>query len=330
MESMSQEDVRGRAADHPMRVAVTGASGWIGRELVSCLVGRGHRVVTVGRSPEHGSVDLARETSLAALARRIDGVDCVVHAAAHVHRPHESDAERALFQAVNVDGTRRVVRTCEDVGVARLVYVSTIAVHGFGDARPRREDEPAIPSTEYGRTKLRGEQIALDSHLDVRIARLSTVFGRGDDANFKRLATALRRGLFAITGRGTGLKSVIAVDDAAFALTRLAEIDELANRTFHLAAPEPVSLEAICAAFARVCGFREPPVVPLAWLELGARVGDLVLRPVPRAPSPSALLQKLVRDTVVDTTRFAHAFPEVRIDSFERALARHADRYRNA
>jgi len=105
---------------------VTGAGGWLGREICRSLVERGFRVKGLGRSnksettPAHEwiSADLGRELPPAAL----DGVDVVVHAAA------ETAGGFPEHQKNSVDATRNVLESMKEAGVGKLVYISSIAV----------------------------------------------------------------------------------------------------------------------------------------------------------------------------------------------------------
>ena len=118
-----------------LRVAVTGAGGFVGTALCRRLVADGHTVVAVTRAaaPPAGAV-LARVSGLddaAGLRAAFDGVDAVVHLAARVHVMAETELEPlAAFRRVNVDGTRAVVGAAQAAGVRHLVYLSSIKVNG--------------------------------------------------------------------------------------------------------------------------------------------------------------------------------------------------------
>src|SRR5947209_360945 len=96
-----------------MTVAVTGASGFIGRHLVAHLAGRGDTVVSIGRP-----LDAVR------LAAALPGVNTIVHLAGVVSTVRERE-----FFAVNVDLTRAVARAASASG-ARMVHVSSLAAAG--------------------------------------------------------------------------------------------------------------------------------------------------------------------------------------------------------
>jgi UDP-glucose 4-epimerase len=163
--------------------------------------------------------------------------------------------------------------------------------------------------------------------LDWRIARLGTVFGVGDKANFSRLAQGLRNRRFVLPGDGAARKSVLTVAKAAEVLGRLA-IDESSQRmVFNVAAPEAPSLAEICRAFSRVCGFRYPPRIPMPVMKTLARIGDAVAGVNPGFPLTSSVLAKLTTSTVLDVSRMRECFPDVAWESFEESLRRSAEYY---
>src|SRR5262245_47272730 len=113
-----------------MRVAVTGATGFIGRHLVRELLGGGHDVVAIRRpsgDPARlaaGGVEVvsAPLDDEAAMAEGLRGCDAVVHLAGGGFAD-----ERATWEA-NADGTAHVLAACEAAGVGRVLLASTVTV----------------------------------------------------------------------------------------------------------------------------------------------------------------------------------------------------------
>ena len=158
-----------------MNCFVTGASGFIGANLVHELVGRGHRVKVLVRTssdlrglrgtefePVEG--DLSETERLQAAMR---GCDWCFHAAAsyHLWLPDY----RPMF-AANVEGTRKVIEAATAAGCARIVYTSTVGCIGVptaqhGQVVPSDENSPvseAQMSNPYKRSKWQAEQQALE------------------------------------------------------------------------------------------------------------------------------------------------------------------------
>ena len=122
---------------------VTGATGFIGGEIVKQLIGRGHKVVALVRAPERAAMLKAlgvemhpgditdRET----LKTPMTGVDGVFHVAAW----YKVGVKEPLADQINVDGTRNVLQTMRALEIPRGVYTSTVAV--FSDTKGTVPDE---------------------------------------------------------------------------------------------------------------------------------------------------------------------------------------------
>ena len=312
-------------------IAVTGASGWVGREVCLWLEAQGHpvrRLTRTGSGPGEMRFDLAGAREERAEREALAGCAVVVHCAAHVHRPAETGADQELFHLINVVGTARLIAAARAVNVRRFVLASTLAVYDWGaTSKPRHEEGPVGLLTAYARSKLDSEQLVRQSGVDWRIARLATIYGVGDRANFSRLAVALRRRRFVLPGDGQARKSVLPVTRAGELLARWAIHSGGGGQVMNLAAPVAPSLSEICSAFAEVCGFRPPWRVPAAPLRMLARMADgatLINRQLPRA---SQVLAKLTTDTVVDVTRMQSMFPLLHWESFASTLRPAASYY---
>jgi farnesol dehydrogenase len=150
-----------------MRIFITGATGFLGHEVLRALHARRHDLTALVRVPEAaatlpagvqpvvGSVERP-ETYRAALASQ----DAVVHTAALVKMWAR---DRSEFDRVNVGGTERLVRAAADAKVPKVVYTSSFIALGPSNGRPLREDEPRRTSevhNDYERTKVKADEIA--------------------------------------------------------------------------------------------------------------------------------------------------------------------------
>src|SRR5581483_6985542 len=156
-----------------MNCFVTGASGFIGANLVHELVARGHRVKALLRSKsdlrglagaEFERVD-GDVSDRAALAKGMKGCDWCFHVAASYHLWL---ADYAPMYAANVEGTRNIIEAAAQAGCSRIVYTSTVGCIGLpktvnGVVTPTGEDTPvsaAQMSNHYKLSKWRAEQAA--------------------------------------------------------------------------------------------------------------------------------------------------------------------------
>ncbi|HNU69701.1 MAG TPA: SDR family NAD(P)-dependent oxidoreductase, partial [Myxococcota bacterium] len=137
------------------RIAVTGATGFIGRHIVESLLAAGADVVAVVRNPdkvpefrrmgiEFRIADLGDRI---ALTRGFRGVDAVISNAA-LFRMSNSDWDG--HRQANVVGTANVIRAVADAGVTRVVHVSSVAVYKSGGSTPIGEDWPMLEESDLG------------------------------------------------------------------------------------------------------------------------------------------------------------------------------------
>ena len=203
---------------------MTGGSGLIGSHIIEQLTARGDRVRALVRSdtaaraverfgaePVRG--DVCEEELIAAAAC---DVDAIVHAAAIVFR----HASLRVFESVNVDGTRNVVRAAAKAR-ARMVHVSSVAVYGRRNAFDTQRggvDEtfpfgPLRASDYYARTKRAAEQAAFSdaATLGVHVTALRpcVVYGERDRLFSRKLAAFLRRGVIPLIGSGANYPAVV-------------------------------------------------------------------------------------------------------------------------
>jgi dihydroflavonol-4-reductase len=241
-----------------MRIAVTGATGFIGRHVVSHLTSRGDAVVPVGRP-------LEREP----LARSFRDVDTVVHLAGVVSTMRDEE-----YVTVNVDGARAVAEAARDSG-ARLVHISSLAAAGPAPPQaPRTEEDPPAPMTAYGRSKLGGERaIAAVPGLRWTILRPGVVYGPGDRALLPLFVLA-SRGVLPLIGRATAGYTLVHVSDLVHAITAAADQDADGEVMF-VGHPLPVTTRALLEGVRAAVGRGAIIVrVPSLLLRLAALLGD--------------------------------------------------------
>jgi dTDP-4-dehydrorhamnose reductase len=195
-----------------MRIVVTGAAGQLGHELV-----------VAAREAKHGVVALSRAdldiTDRDAVARAMSEAhpDVVIHAAAWT-AVDACESDPAKAHLVNVEGTHNVVVAARAVG-ARTVYISTDYVFDGTKIGPYVEDDVPNPQSEYGRSKLAGEQEMDDDDLIVRISWVCGFHG----ANMVKTILKLMQSQPELRFVDDQVGNPTMADDAARGIIRLVE-----------------------------------------------------------------------------------------------------------
>jgi len=263
-----------------MRIAVTGASGFIGRAATQALVLAGHEVVAAKRTEgEALQWDLARGfVPKAALS----GFGAVLHLAAENIAGGRWNARRkAAIARSRIEGTRRVVEALEhaDPRPSTLLCASAVGIYGDTFDRTAREDDD-VSGTGFLQTVARDwEHEARQAEaLGVRVVRLrfGMVLGRGGGA-LPRLLPLFRAGLGGKLGGGAQFMAWVHLTDATRAIAFLLETPTCRG-PYNVCAPAPVTNAAFTRALA--AALHRPAVLAVpAWaLRWGlGEMGDALL-----------------------------------------------------
>lgn len=241
---------------------VTGATGFVGGHLCERLIRDGVRVTALVRSA-------FRAAALGKLGVRV--VEASLHSA-DVFAKEAASAEvvfhlAAITKAVRLEEFEKVnVGGCRALGEGlragafggRVVYLSSLAAGGpVISGRPRREEDPDAPVSEYGRSKGRGE-IALGelaSPWGLTILRPGAIYGPREHEILELLKLLAQTGMAVRFGAGVVVQ-LTHVDDVVDAMIRAAEHPAAAARSYYLTERAPHTFDAIIGAAARALGKR--------------------------------------------------------------------------
>ncbi|MCB2206002.1 NAD-dependent epimerase/dehydratase family protein [bacterium] len=245
---------------------VTGASGYIGRHVVRTLLDAGVRVRAGVR--KHGSrkalqsldscdiveIDICDRHSLSAV---FQGVQHVYHFAAAV----TSRASEEELTRINVEGTRNVWSCAAEAGAKKALYCSSTAVYGLLAHNGGEVGEEVAPRAveRYGRSKLRGEQAAMEisasSGLETVVIRPTAVFGPGEHTHFGDELRQASISSLMLGGRFRNRRfNFVHVHDVANAAVHLMHLQERKDDVYNIVAGESITYEDAFSAYLRALG----------------------------------------------------------------------------
>lgn len=265
------------------RLIVTGASGFIGRELLPWLSALGHAGCATGRAAPSGLPQgwHGRERDAVLGGTPPDeACDAVVHLEVKHHVLRAVGFEAADLKRVNADGTRAWLAWAAAHGVRRFLLVSSVkAVRLSGGTAD--ENAVAEPQDPYGRSKAEAEQalrdwVAADPGRSGVILRLAPVYGPGNQANLASFARQVIQGRPCLVGGGKVRKSVLSRRNAVAAIGHVLDRMRPGCETFNVADPEAYSFKELAGFIADACGAPAPRSAPRLAAACLAVVGDAV------------------------------------------------------
>ena len=249
----------------PGKIAITGASGFIGRHLADALVAAGHKVLCLGRSEsslakiEGDVLRHVTDFSTDDLAIALQGVDVLVHLAGK-RTTREDDRERvAPFASDALTMLDNVLSAAKANGVKRVVTASSIAVYSTENTMPWTETEWPKPGWPYGLMKLFCEQAAdfwsPQTGIPVAHMRLAAAYGHGEKGtpalmHFASEASAGKQ--LKVTNGGIYTIDQIYIEDAVCAV--LALIASEATGAFNIGSGQGYSVREIAETVNAVYG----------------------------------------------------------------------------
>jgi NADH dehydrogenase len=241
-------------------IAITGASGFVGRHVAPLLLAQGHQIrglvrlgseaPTMGEESETMRGDVR---SLAAVRSLVQSCDLLLHLAASFSS-QDNTAEIVLT------GTRNVVLAAQEAGLKRLVFVSCLGADASAEA-------------PFYAAKWKAETLVRGSNVPYAIVRPSLVLGR-DDGVLRPLATIIRSWpVVPVPGQGQLRQQPIDVDDFSRCLVAALTDDTLIGETVSVGGPMFITFRELIDLVAGQLGVYRPKVlVPPRWLPALSRL----------------------------------------------------------
>lgn len=309
-----------RKHEAPLRVLVTGGSGFIGTNLIESLLELGHDVFSVDivapRLASHeklwSQVDICDRPALVS-AFESYRPEYVVHLAARVDLDEKEDIRG---YAANMDGVKNLLEAIRACGtVRRCLYASTQLVTILGHV-PKDEADYA-PATLYGKSKVLTEKIVKDNDgagAEWCIIRPTTVWGPWCSPHYQGFLYMVKRGYYFHVGPKNLFKSYGYVGNFCHQIIVMlnASRELVHGRTFYLADYEPLSLMKWAEAFGREFGRSRIWRCPVPLARVLAKTGDIIVRAGYRNfPFTSFRLKNILTEYVFDLSDVRSVVPEL-------------------
>ena len=258
------------------RYLVTGGAGFLGINLVRYLLARQHPVTTLDIAdfdyPERAQITEINGDirDRAMVDKAMEGIDCVVHAAAALPLYSAED-----IYSTDVDGTRNVLDSARQHQVQCVIHISSTAVYGIPDHHPLVEDDRRVGVGAYGKAKIQAEDLCFDYRgkgMVVPVLRPKSFVGPERLGVFAVLYDWAKDGRgFPMLGSGENRYQLLDVEDLCDAIYQCATLEGgLVNDTFNIGAKEFTTMGEDYQAVLDYAGFGKKitalPADPAIWL----------------------------------------------------------------
>ncbi len=228
-----------------MKIAITGASGFLGGALAEAYHERGDEVAALVRETSDSSmleqlgvkIIVGELTESDSFTRLVEGADIAIHCAAMATDFGPWDK----FQAINVDATKLFFDACLKAAIPRVIYISSVAVYGNGRHHRGTDEEAAyetIITDNYTKSKIMAERIAydyIDQHsLPLVIIRPGYIWGNGDKAVMPKMIEAIRKRQVAVINDGNNLMNLTHIENVVQGIMLAAENEKAIGRVYNI------------------------------------------------------------------------------------------------
>ncbi|MBT3239906.1 MAG: NAD-dependent epimerase/dehydratase family protein [Chloroflexi bacterium] len=306
-----------------MKFLITGAAGFLGSALANCLAREGHQVrglddLSTGEPQVlFDDVHFTRGdvNDRPKLWTLLQEVDCVYHLAARVS-VSESILYPLEYNAVNVGGTVSLMEAMRDVGVGRVVLISSGAVYGDNQDQPVKESALPSPHSPYAVSKLAAEYyvntIGNLWGIDTVSLRVFNAYGPGQHIppshppvipNFLR--QGLRGGSLVVHGDGQQTRDYIYVDDVVRSMVAAATAPDINQNVINIGSGKETSVREIAEMTQKLTGDNaELLYTPRSDSGVSRLCADITLAKKKLKFTPKIKLQEGLEKTLSEDPRF--------------------------
>jgi NADH dehydrogenase len=254
-----------------LNIALTGASGFVGRYLAAALSEKQHNLrLLLHKRPNTNT----ENKNITTIYGDVDNVDSLTEAFENIEVVYHlvgiiAETRELTFEKTVTSGTKNIVSASRKCGVKKIIYLSAL---GTGP----------MAASKYHRTKWMAEEAVRNSGLDYNIFRPSVIFGEGDGfvSMLSRMIKLMP--IIPLIGRGEFLLQPIFIDDLILVMVESLQKDRALNKTIEIGGSKPLKYGEIVGIIKRVLQKRRGTIyLPMWFIKINARILEKIMKPAP-------------------------------------------------
>lgn len=285
-----------------MKVLMTGACGFLGKQIRESFCDLNYRITSVGLEKENKIIcDLSKVSPKLSM-----NYEMVIHVAGKAHVVPKNKEEESEFFHVNLEGTRNLIKGIEQYGrlPQSIVFISTVAVYGLEKGKMITEKQERNAIDPYGLSKLKAEDFLLEwgqkNNVKIGIVRPPLIIGKNAPGNLKAMFEGIKSNRYLNVDHGKVRRSMVLAEDLAVFLPIIAKYGGI----YHLTDGQHPSFGEISNLIGNHIGKKKIRNLPLSIAKLFAKAGDFAQKLIKKElPFNSKKLKKMTSSLVFDDTK---------------------------
>lgn len=283
-----------------MKIAITGASGFVGSNLLPYLQNAGYTTIGVSRNPRENEISYEELTT-----ETWNNANAIVHLAGKAH-----DLKKTLndsdYYEINYELTKKLFDQFLVSNAQQFIYISSVKAVADSVDGILSEDEVPNPVTAYGKSKLMAENYILaniPADKQVYILRPCMIHGPGNKGNLNLLYTIVKKGFSWPLAAFENQRSFLSIDNLCFVIQELLNSNDIPSGIYNVADDASLSTNELIGLISKSQNkLPKTLAIPKKLISLLAKIGDVL-----HLPLNSERLQKLTESYVVSNDKIVKA-----------------------